>query len=97
MNAPAIALSQPSGARAVRAFEHASDMEADINRVNGVLRMFIMMDASEVYPDGDDASAVLELIYGAQEAMARIEAKREAVFKELHPFRYPTSGEEAVA
>lgn len=89
--------SRPSGARAARAFDHVADMETDISRVNGVLRMFIMMDVDQVCPDGRDASAILELIYGAQEAMARIWEKREAAFEELHPFRFSASGMEEAA
>lgn len=80
-------------ARAVRAFHHIADMEEDLNRVEGALRTFIMLDTDAVIPDSNNARAILELVYGAQEALARVWEKRSAAWDGLHPFAYPKKEE----
>jgi len=81
--------------RAIRAFQHVADQEDSLNRIAGALRTFLMLDLGDVIPDADDQRAILELVYGAQEALERVWAKRSAAWDELHPFAYPQMREVA--
>lgn len=89
--------SRPSDARAARAFRHVTVMEREIHRLRGSLRLFLMIDFDQVFNDSDDGLAILELIFSAQDMLAKIADNRVAAAEELHPFAYPAAGEEDVA